>query len=115
MLPLDSPLTKKLSAFVALSDADLETLARFHRRRRSFLPGHELAHEGQKSASAFILAKGWALSCKMLPDGDRQIVDVQIPGDFLGLRSILLRTSDHSIEAVTRIEASEVRETRESW
>ena len=44
----------------------------------------------------------------MLPDGARQIVDFQVPGDFLGLRSILFRTSDHSIEAVTRSEASEV-------
>jgi CRP-like cAMP-binding protein len=107
-LPLDSPLTQKLSAFVALSKVDLETLARFHRRRRTFLPGHEMLHEGQSNASAFILAEGWAVSYKVLPDGDRQIVDFQIPGDFLGLRSILFRTSDHSSEAVTRIEASEV-------
>jgi CRP-like cAMP-binding protein len=105
---LNSPLTRKLLAFVALSDVDLETLARFHRRRRTFLPGHEMIHEGQTNASAFILAEGWALSYKVLPDGERQIVDFQIPGDFLGLRSILFRTSDHSIEAATRIEASEV-------
>ena len=108
ILVLKSPLTRKLSTFVALSEVDLETLARFHRRRRSFLPGHEMTHEGQLNASAFILAKGWALSYKILPDGDRQIVDFQIPGDFLGLRSILFRTADHSIEAITRIEASEV-------
>jgi len=101
-------LTKKLAAFVALSDVDLDTLARFHRRRRTFLPGHELIHEGQSKAAAFILAEGWALSYKVLPDGERQIVDFQIPGDFLGLRSILFRTADHSIEAATRIEASEV-------
>lgn len=111
MLPLDSALTRKLSAFVALSDIDLETLARFHRRRRTFLPGHEMIHEGQSNASAFILAEGWAMSYKLLPDGERQIVDFQMPGDFLGLRSILFRTSDHSIEAVTRIEASEVLES----
>jgi CRP-like cAMP-binding protein len=84
VVPLDSPLARKLSAFVALSDVDLETLKRFHRQRRTFLPGHELIHEGQSKASAFILA------------------------DFLGLRSILFRTADHSIEAATRIEASEV-------
>ena len=108
MLMLQSPLTLKLSAFVALSDADLATLARFERRRRSFQPGHELIHEGQAKASAFILSEGWACSYKLLPDGERQIVDFQIPGDFLGLRSILFRTSDHSIEAVTRIEATEV-------
>ena len=105
---MESPLTRKLSAFVALSEVDLETLARFYRRRRRFLAGHEMIHEGQKNASAFILADGWACSYKILPDGDRQIVDFQIPGDFLGLRSILFRTSDHSIEAVTPIEASEV-------
>lgn len=106
---LQSPLTRKLSAFVALSDTDLDTLARFHRLRRSFLSGHELIHEGQKAQSAFILAEGWACSYKMLPDGERQIVDFQIPGDFLGLRSVLFRTTDHGVEAITRIEASEVR------
>jgi len=105
---LQSPLTRKLSVFVALSDRDLATLERFHRRRRIFQCGHEMIHEGQMNASAFILAKGWACSFKMLPDGERQIVDFQVPGDFLGLRSILFRTSDHSIEAVTQIEASEV-------
>jgi CRP-like cAMP-binding protein len=103
-----SPLSRKLSAFVALSEVDLATLARFDRRNRSFQAGHEMMHEGQVNASAFILAEGWACSYKMLPDGGRQIVDFQVPGDFLGLRSILFRTADHNIEAVTRIEASEV-------
>jgi CRP-like cAMP-binding protein len=108
MLMLESPLTRKLSAFVALSEADLETLARFYKRRRRFRSGHEMIHEGQSNASAFILARGWACSYKILPDGMRQIVDFQIPGDFLGLRSILFRTADHSVEALTAIEASEV-------
>jgi CRP-like cAMP-binding protein len=108
---LQSPLTLKLSTFVALSETDLQTLERYHRRRRIFQANHELIHEGQKNQSAFILAEGWACSFKVLPDGERQIVDFQLPGDFLGLRSILFRTADHSTEAVTRIEASEVLAT----
>jgi CRP-like cAMP-binding protein len=108
MVKPPSALTRKLSAFVALSDVDLATLARFDRRRRSFQTGTEMIHEGQQNASAFVLADGWACSYKLLPDRTRQIVDFQIPGDFLGLRSILFRTSDHSIEAVTPIEAFEV-------
>jgi hypothetical protein len=36
---LESPLTRKLSAFVALSETDLETLARFYQRRRRFQSG----------------------------------------------------------------------------
>ena len=108
MMPLESPLIRKLSAYARLSGTDLETLARFHRRRRTFQAGHELIHEGRKNRSVFVLADGWACSFKMLPDGERQIVDFQIPGDFLGLRSILLLASDHSAAAVTRVEVSEV-------
>lgn len=108
MMPLESPLIRKLSAYARLSGTDLETLARFHRRRRTFQAGHEMIHEGRKNRSVFVLADGWACSFKMLPDGERQIVDFQIPGDFLGLRSILLLKSDHSAAAVTRVEVSEV-------
>ena len=103
-----SPLARKLAAFVALSDEDLGTLDRLHQRRRSFLPGVDLVHQGQANQAAYILAKGWVCSYKILPDGGRQIVDFQIPGDFLGLRSVLFRTADHNIEPITPVEASEV-------
>ena len=105
---LDSPLARKLGAFVALSDADLAMLDRLHQRRRSFVAGVDLVHQGQVDQSAYILAKGWVCSYKLLTDGSRQIVDFQIPGDFLGLRSVLFRTADHNIEPVTAVEASEV-------
>ena len=104
-----SPLTRKLSAFVALSEAELVVLQRLHQRRRSFVAGRDLVHQGQSEQAAYILATGWVCSYKIQPDGTRQIVDFQIPGDFLGLRSVLLRTSDHSFEPVTDIQAAEVR------
>ena len=107
MIP-NSPLARKLGAFVALSDEDLATLDRLHQRRRKFVAGVDLVHQGQADQSAYILAKGWVCSYKLLPNGGRQIVDFQIPGDFLGLRSVLFRTADHNIEPVTAVEASEV-------
>lgn len=103
-----SPLTRKLSAFVALSKAELAVLARLHRRSRTFASGRDLVHQGQSDQAAYILSKGWVCSYKLQPDGTRQIVDFQIPGDFLGLRSVLLRTSDHSFEPIVDIEAAEV-------
>ncbi len=103
-----SPLTKKLAAFVALSDGDLAVLERLHKRRRSFVAGRDIVHEGQTEQSAYILAAGWVCSYKLQPDGKRQIIDFQVPGDFLGLRSILLRTSDHSFEPIVDILAIEV-------
>lgn len=104
----DVPLARKLGAFVALSAAELLVLEGLHKRRRSFVAGRDLVHEGEPGQAAYILAEGWVASYKTLPDGARQIVDFQIPGDFLGLRSLLLHTSDHSIEPITDIEVSEV-------
>jgi CRP-like cAMP-binding protein len=103
-----SPLTRKLGAFVALSEPELAALVAFHQRRRSFEPGVDLVHQGQLGQLAYILADGWVCSYKLLPSGTRQIVDFQVPGDFLGLRSVLFRTSDHNAEALTKVEVSEV-------
>ncbi len=80
-----------------------------HKRRRTFVAGRDLVHQGQSDQAAYILASGWACSYKILRDGERQIVDFQIPGDFLGLRSVLLHTADHSIEPITDIEVCEVQ------
>jgi len=102
------PLARKLGAFVALSDAEHRVLEGFYKRRRTFVAGRDLVHQGHSEQAAYILLSGWACSYKLLPDGERQIVDFQIPGDFLGLRSILLHMSDHSIEPVTDVEVTEV-------
>jgi len=104
----NSPLTRKLQAFVALSSKELAVLERLHQRRRTFVAGRDLVHQGQLDQAAYILASGWVCSYKIQPNGSRQIIDFQIPGDFLGLRSVLLRTSDHSFEPVVDIEAVEV-------
>lgn len=42
-----SPLARKLGAFVALSDEDLRTLDGLHGRRRRFVAGIDLVHQGQ--------------------------------------------------------------------
>lgn len=103
-----SALARKLSAFVVLSEDELAVLAGWQRRSRTFVAGHDMVHQGQSEQAAYILSKGWVCSYKVQPDGTRQIVDFQLPGDFLGLRSVLLRTSDHSFEPVVDIKAAEV-------
>lgn len=108
MLGPHSPLARKLGNFVALSAPELAVLDDLHRRRRKFSAGGDLVFAGQKHQATYILAEGWVCSYKLLRNGTRQIVDFQIPGDFLGLRSVLFRTADHNIEPVTAIEASEV-------
>jgi CRP-like cAMP-binding protein len=102
------PLARKLAAFVDMSEEELFVLEGLHKRRRTFLAGRDLVHQGLTDQAAYILMSGWACSYKLLHDGQRQIVDFQIPGDFLGLRSVILHVSDHSVEPVTDIEVTEV-------
>ncbi len=104
----DSPFARKLSAFVRLSDSDLSVMSDLYRRRRRFAVGANMIHQGQTDQNAYVLASGWACSYKILPGGTRQIVGIQVPGDFLGLRSVLFRTSDHNVEPLTVVQASEV-------
>ncbi len=103
-------MARKLAAFVRLSEVDLVVMSDLYRRRRRFSVGVDMIHQGQTDQSAFVLASGWASSYKILPSGSRQIVNIQIPGDFLGLRSVLFRTADHNVEPITVVHASEVRQ-----
>jgi CRP-like cAMP-binding protein len=103
-----SPLARKLGRYVALDRAELDALAVFESAPRAVGPGVELAYEGQARQGAFILVSGWVSSFKSLRDGSRQIIDFQLPGDFIGVRNILFRTSEHGFETITDVVLSEV-------
>lgn len=94
-------LERKLNSFVMLSPAEMSCLADLQSAPVRVKRGKELVHEGQTGHKVYILQAGWACSFKLLPDGGRQIIGFPIPGDCIGLRSVLLRTSDHSFSALT--------------
>jgi len=97
----DSLLAKKLNAFIPLSPDELDRLAELQSPTTTVKRGHQLVHEGQPEHRVFVLQAGWACSYKDLPSGERQIISFPIAGDCVGLRSVLLRTADHSFEALT--------------
>jgi CRP-like cAMP-binding protein len=97
----NSVLARKLNAFIALSRDELKCLADMQLNPVKVSRGQQLTHEGQTGHKAFIVQTGWACSYKLLPDGGRQIISFPIAGDIVGLRSVLLRTADHSFSALT--------------
>ena len=103
-----SAITKKLGTFVALQPEETIMLVRVQGPRTRMPKGVDVVYEGQQQHGAYILHEGWACSYKRLRDGGRQIIDIQIPGDFLGLRSLLLRTSDHSFVTLTDVEVTKI-------
>lgn len=97
----DSLLAKKLNTFLPLSPDELNCLAELQAPTTTVKRGRQLIHEGQTGHKVFVLQAGWACSYKDLPSGGRQIISFPIAGDCVGLRSVLLRTADHSFEALT--------------
>ena len=101
MPPVDSALVRKLGSFIRLSATELNILTDIQSNSRRIARQAELVHEGQSGHQVYVLQEGWASCYKNLADGGRQIITFSVPGDCLGLRSVLLRTSDHSFATIT--------------
>ena len=108
----DSALARKLSSFVEMSKDELGALVDIQSNRVMIKRGQVFIEEGQTAHKAFFLQSGWGCSFKMLPDGGRQVIRFPIPGDCIGLRSILLRASDHSCSALTDVLVAAVEASR---
>jgi CRP-like cAMP-binding protein len=108
----DSALTRKLSAFIKLSEDELTVLSELRAKSFRIERGQELAEEGETDPKAFVLQSGWGCSFKIMPDGGRQVIAFPIPGDCVGMHSMLLRKSDLSFSALTDLEVSPVESSR---
>jgi CRP-like cAMP-binding protein len=92
-----NPLVTKLSHFVPLSGKDVGVLDALCASEERFAADTDIAVEGDRPCSAFVLTHGMAFRYRLLPDRKRQILTFMIPGDVFGLHAFLLRAMDHSI------------------
>jgi CRP-like cAMP-binding protein len=103
-----SILGKKLQTFFPLAPEEQQRLAEVQSDPLTVKRGRQLTEEGQTGHKVFVLHAGWACSYKDLVNGQRQIISFPIAGDCVGLRSVLLRTADHSFSALTDAVVSSV-------
>jgi CRP-like cAMP-binding protein len=101
-------LARKLSNFIKLSPAELACLMEIQSKPVKIEAHTDIVYEGQTDHRAYILQSGWACCYKLLPNGGRQVITFSVPGDFMGLRSVLLRTSDHSFASINDVEVSAI-------
>src|SRR6185436_5373856 len=94
-------LARKLKAFLPLSDEEEKRLIELQSKPVKVKRGKQLVREGQTGHKVFVMQSWCAYSFKILPDGGRQIISFPVPGDCVGLRSVLLRTADHSFSTLT--------------
>jgi CRP/FNR family transcriptional regulator, anaerobic regulatory protein len=64
-------------------------------------PRVDIIEADEVGGPAYTVFEGWAVRYHRLPQGTRQILDIVLPGDMIGLASALLGTVRHSVQALT--------------
>ena len=65
--------------------------------------GGTVIAEGEPSCRLYTVLSGWAFRYKSLSDGRRQIMNIILPGDLVGLQGELMAAPSHGVEALTDI------------
>lgn len=70
---------------------------------RSLEPGSYLVRQGERADFTCVLLSGFAYRQKIVGDGGRQIIALQVPGDAVDLQNSLLKIADHSVQALSAV------------
>jgi CRP-like cAMP-binding protein len=92
-------LIRKLSRSKPLSAEEQAALSMLPIRLREYSRGGMIVQQGSMPQESCLLMEGIAFRYKLLPDGARQIVSLQIPGDFVDLHSFVLKPIDHAVRS----------------
>ena len=103
-----SPLVEKLRPYLALTPAEVEFLGDLHEPRRKLARHREIIVAGRRYDHLFILCAGVVSRYKVLPDGKRQVLNLGLPGDFIGFPACLFEVAVNSVASMTEVELAPV-------
>jgi CRP-like cAMP-binding protein len=92
---------RQVPFFLDHTPAELDFLVGFKTAHGHAAPNTELLREGEPGPRLFTLFSGWAFRSKLLPDGSRQLLDILLPGDLIGLETVLYGATHHSVISLT--------------
>ena len=84
-----------------LEDRDFEVLDNLLAHREQASAGDLIVMEDQDMMRTWVLLEGWAFRYKSFADGRRQVLNYLLPGDIIGMYSVILGRSDFGVEAIT--------------
>lgn len=105
-------LVRKLRARDVVSECEADALATTVEVCREFEGGTLLVPAGIPLDRCNLLVDGFVCRFKDLADGQRQILELHVPGDFVDLHSFLLKKLEHNIGALTRVQIAYIPHDR---
>ncbi len=101
-------LLRKLNALHTLTPAEQEAVALILEHPRVVERNVDIAGDGSEPRHSTVILSGIACRYKSLPDGRRQILAFQFPGDVTDIYSYVLKKLDHGIGTITRCEIANI-------
>ena len=98
-----------LGVFEPCSPEELAFIDELKQAELTHPPGTTLIAEGDEDAPLFTLREGWALRYKTLADGRRQVLQVLLPGDFIGLQQRMSDAALHGVQTLTPVRVCRFR------
>lgn len=92
-----SPLIRKLRTLALLQDEHVHVLEEMQAARDEYARYTDLIRTGDDYSRIYVLQSGWAMRSKLLKDGRRQVINFDLPGDFVCLDACLMRRSTYTI------------------
>ena len=99
---------KKFERRVSLGESDCQALLKLPFQLKQLEAGKYLVREGMPIQESCLIISGFAIRHKLTQSGDRQIVSVHMPGDFVDLEGSLLKVADHNIQTLSRCEIAAI-------
>jgi len=103
-----APMVRKLQQWRSLDADDREALLALPCRVIQLRPQEYVVREGDKAQHSCLLRSGFAFRQKLTGSGARQILSIHMSGDLADLQNSLLRTADHSLQALTHLEVAQI-------
>lgn len=97
----ESCFAARLSKFARLSDTETAALNRLEENPRTIKKGQMIQRENDQVTDLYVLSGGRVMSFSLLPDGQRQILRIYFPGDFIGSASTAFSRANESLVALT--------------
>jgi CRP-like cAMP-binding protein len=101
-------IVRRLALRGPLDESDKEAIRNLPFTHRTIEPAAYLVREGEPPVICTLLFSGFAFRHKVTGEGERQIMSVHMPGEFLDLQNTFLEVADHNVQTLTRCDVAAI-------
>ncbi|CAN5287464.1 Crp/Fnr family transcriptional regulator [soil metagenome] len=97
----ESCFAARLKKYMALTPGEIRALEQLEENPRHVRKGQVIQREKDIVTELFVVSSGRMMNYVILPDGQRQILRIHFPGDFIGAASTAYSKAPESLAALT--------------